>query len=59
LAETHYLLILSRDLGYLAQAQADPLLTEVDQLARMLSTLRAKVERDSRLSTPDSRRQPR
>lgn len=44
LAETEYLLLLSRDIGYLSGDQAAPLLTEVDEIARMLHHLRLKVE---------------
>jgi four helix bundle protein len=45
LAEAEYLLMLSRDLGYLSATAADPLLAEADEIARMLCALRAKVER--------------
>ena len=44
LAETQYLLLLSRDLGYLAADTATPLLTESEEIARMLHALRSKVE---------------
>jgi four helix bundle protein len=44
LAETEYLLILARDLGYLSSEHAAPLLGEVDEIARMLHHLRLKVE---------------
>jgi four helix bundle protein len=44
LAETEYLLILSRDLGYIKTADAETKLAEVEELARMLNGLRVKVE---------------
>jgi len=44
LAETEYLLLLSRDLGYLSAEATTPTLSEIDELARMLNALRAKVE---------------
>jgi four helix bundle protein len=44
LAESQYLTILSRDLGYLAKDTVDPLFTEMAEIARMLHALRAKVE---------------
>jgi len=47
LAETEYLSILSRDLGYLAADASGPLLTEISEVSRMLFALRAKVERDA------------
>ena len=43
-AEVESLLMLSRDLGYLNQHKASALLGEADAVARMLSTLRRKVE---------------
>jgi len=46
LAETEYLLMVSRDLGYMTPATAKPLLAEVADLARMLHALRLKVEAD-------------
>lgn len=44
LAETEYLLLLSRDLAYLPNEAAEPTLAEVAEIARMLHALRAKVE---------------
>ncbi len=44
LSETQYLLMLARDLGYLPQDVAATLLGEADEVARMLHTLRVKVE---------------
>ncbi len=45
LAEAEYLLIMSRDLGYLTStATADPL-EEISQIAKMLNALRSRVER--------------
>jgi four helix bundle protein len=43
LVETEYLLMLSRDLGYLARNSCDVMLNEVGEIARMLSGLRTKV----------------
>jgi four helix bundle protein len=45
LAETEYLLLLSRDLGYLKPEACEPPLAELADIARMLHTLRTKVER--------------
>jgi len=47
LAEVEYLLMLSRDLGYIAAESADQLLAEVEQIARMLHALRSKVHKDA------------
>jgi four helix bundle protein len=44
LAESEYLVMLSRDLGYLKQEQATATLTEVAEIARMLHALRSRVE---------------
>jgi four helix bundle protein len=46
LSETDYLLLCSKDLGYLSDAALDPLAEEVDEISRMLYTLRRKVERE-------------
>lgn len=43
-AEAEYLLILSRDLGYLPAAAFDRLIADLDEVARMLHGLRSKVE---------------
>jgi four helix bundle protein len=43
-AELEYLLMLSRDLGYLSPDAAETPLAEVDEISRMLYALRAKVE---------------
>jgi len=43
-AEVEYLLILSRDLGYIPPTDFDRLVAEEDEIARMLHGLRAKVE---------------
>lgn len=43
-AEAEYLLILSRDLGYLSRSESDRLIAELDEVARMLHGLRSKVE---------------
>ena len=44
LAETEYLLLLSRDLGYLKHEACEHPLAEVADVARMLHALRTKVE---------------
>jgi four helix bundle protein len=44
LAETEYLLMLSRDLGYLPRESTEPLLSELTEIARMLNRLREKVQ---------------
>lgn len=44
LAETEYLVLLSRDLRYLPVTDADPLLAELAEIMRMLASLRRKVE---------------
>jgi four helix bundle protein len=44
LAETEYLLMLSRDLGFVEPERLDSALNELSEVARMLSTLRSKVE---------------
>ncbi len=43
-AETEYLLILSRDLGYVSPAAFDRLVADLDEVARMLHGLRSKVD---------------
>jgi len=43
LAEAEYLLILSRDLGFIADETTGPLLTEVSAVSTMLTTLRQRV----------------
>ena len=43
LAETEYLLMVSRDLGYLSEPASKPVLAESDEIARMLHSLRTKV----------------
>jgi four helix bundle protein len=44
LAEVEYLLLLTRDIGYLSADQVAPLLAEADEISRMLHHLRLKVE---------------
>ncbi|MGA3164743.1 MAG: four helix bundle protein [Terriglobia bacterium] len=44
LAETENLLMLSRDLGFIAGDKAESLLNEISEISRMLAALRAKVE---------------
>jgi four helix bundle protein len=43
LAETEYLLMLSRDLGFLGGDSANELLKEITEIARMLNALKKKV----------------
>ncbi len=43
-AETEYLLLLSRDLGYDGTERAGALIADVTEIARMLYALRLKVE---------------
>ena len=43
-AEVEYLLILSRDLGYISPAAFERLVADLDEVARMLHGLRSKVE---------------
>lgn len=47
LAETEYLVLLSRDLGYLPLKESEMPLAEAAEIARMLHALRAKVEQAS------------
>jgi len=42
-AETEYLLMVSRDLGYISAKDASAQLREFDEIARMLHSLRGKV----------------
>jgi four helix bundle protein len=44
LAETEYLLMVSRDLGYITTIMADKAFLEISELSRMLHGLRKKVE---------------
>jgi four helix bundle protein len=44
LAETEYAIMLARDLSYISTEQATPVLTEITNIARMLHSLRVKVE---------------
>jgi four helix bundle protein len=47
LAETEYLLMVSRDLGYIEPSAASRYLKEVSEVLRMLSGLRARITQDS------------
>ena len=47
LAETEYMLFLSRDLGYAAPTATETLVAEIADIARMLHTLRVKVEAET------------
>lgn len=44
LAETEYLVLLSRDLGYLSPKASEAALAETGEIARMLNALRVKIE---------------
>jgi four helix bundle protein len=44
LAEAEYLILLSRDLGFLKHEGASPLLGEIREVSRMLSVLRTRVK---------------
>jgi four helix bundle protein len=62
LAETEYLLMLSRDLGYVRPEVLSAPLEEISEIARMLNALRIKVEqsainRRSRTTAPVGHRQ--
>jgi four helix bundle protein len=48
LAEVEYLLILSRDLSYVHAAAVEELTVEINEVASMLSKLRARVEKEHR-----------
>jgi four helix bundle protein len=48
LSETEYLLLLSRDLGYIAPEIYEPLQREASEIARMLFALRTKVATNDR-----------
>jgi len=43
LAETEYLLMVSRDLGYMETKEIQALLSELTEIAKMLHSLRTKV----------------
>ncbi len=47
LAETEYLVLLSRDLGYLTADEVAPTFFEISKTARMLHTLRCRVEEET------------
>lgn len=47
LSETEYLVILSRDLGYIQEPAAATYLKEITEILRMLSGLRTKVTTDA------------
>ncbi len=44
LSETEYLVMLSSDLGYFVGNERERLTAEISEIARMLHSLRAKVE---------------
>ena len=45
-SETDYLLLCSKDLGYLRESVAEPIAEEIDEISRMLYRLRVKVEQE-------------
>ena len=45
LVEAEYLMMLSRDLGYLAAEVTEPVLAEIKEIAGMLHNLRMTVEK--------------
>ena len=47
LSETDYLLLCSKDLGYLTEDELEPYAKETDEISRMLYVLRRKVEGES------------
>lgn len=51
LAESEYLLMVSRDLKYVSQEAVQPLLSEADEVARMLNRLRESVEQPTKTNT--------
>jgi four helix bundle protein len=58
-AEVEYLLLLSRDLGYLEEVRHAPLATDIDEIRRMLGALHSQVairanERRNRPAVPPS-----
>jgi len=54
LAETEYLVVLARDLGYLHHEVTGPIMAEINEIARMLYVLRTKIQREhSGLSSVD------
>ena len=55
LAETEYLLMVSRDLGYTTSLMADKAFSEVSELSRMLHGLRKKVESVTSTARPGMR----
>jgi len=54
LAETEYLITLSRDLAFLSPEDAASPLAEITEIARMLNALRAKVEQGIFLRTQNA-----
>jgi hypothetical protein len=57
LAETEYLLMVSRDLGYITPIMAEKSLVEISELSRKLHGLRKKVEAAGRTTRPDANQQ--
>jgi four helix bundle protein len=47
LSETDYLLLCSKDLGYLPESALEPIASEIDEVSRMLYRLRLKVEQEA------------
>ena len=52
-AELSYLIILSRDLGFIDKERSRALLVELDEISRMLYVLRQKIERTLLLLTTE------
>jgi four helix bundle protein len=46
--ETHYCLLLARDLRYATEEQTAPMLAELDEIGAMLHALRRKIEQEGR-----------
>ena len=47
LSETDYLLLCSKDLGYLPESALEPIASEIEEVSRMLYRLRLKVEQEA------------
>jgi four helix bundle protein len=54
LAETEYLLMVSRDLGYITPIMAEKSFVEISEISRMLNGLRKKVEAAGRMTAKGS-----
>lgn len=47
MSEVDYLLLCSKDLGYLPDSVLEPIAKEIDEISRMLYRLRTKVEKEA------------